>query len=200
MGDSNSSSEPKHIKVQDLDTCEGIINPLFDPNRVLLRRVFFLDPEKFKYISVGFYPSRNYQPLVEIGNPKTNPLILTDLHAKTLGEHLPAQLDALWRGECYNVLDGDFKMNIVSPYKTAIVSIVEKKNRKSISIKLHELRYIPYIFFMVQNQLIKYTETLADVMNYVLLAISPNTFVEPPADANKNILYYQLFEEMKTII
>jgi hypothetical protein len=53
---------------------------------------------------------------------------------------------------------------------------------------------------MVQNQLIKYTEALADVMNYVLMAISSTTFVEPPADANKNILYYQLFEEMKSII
>jgi hypothetical protein len=28
---------------------------LFDPKRVLLSRVFFLNPEKTKYISVGFY-------------------------------------------------------------------------------------------------------------------------------------------------
>ena len=42
---------------------------LFDPNRVLLRRVFFLDHDKTRYISVGFYPARNYQPLVEIGSP-----------------------------------------------------------------------------------------------------------------------------------
>jgi len=35
---------------------------LFDPNKVLLRRVFFLDPDKTRYISVGYYPSRNYQP------------------------------------------------------------------------------------------------------------------------------------------
>jgi len=46
---------------------------LFDPNKVLLGRVFFLDPEKTKYISVGFYPARNYQPMVEIGSPKSAP-------------------------------------------------------------------------------------------------------------------------------
>ena len=83
--------------------------------------------------------------------------------------------------------------------QVALVSLGTKKNKKSIYFKLHELRYLSYeyIFFIVQNQLIKYTEAMADVMNYVLLAISSNTYVEPPSDANKNILYYQLFEELK---
>ena len=138
-----------------------------------------------RFISVGFYPARNYQPLAEIGNQKSNPIILTDQHIKTLSEHLPAQLDALWLGEFYNVLDEDFKMNTASPYKTAILSVGEKKHRRSIFLKLHELRYLSYIFFMVQNQLVKYTEAMPDVMNYVLSAISSTTFVEPPPNANK---------------
>ena len=41
---------------------------------------------------------------------------------------------------------------------------------------------------------------MADVMNYVLLGISSKTYVGPPSDANKNILYYQLLEELKTIV
>jgi len=82
---------------------------VFDPNRVLLRRVFFIDPEKTNYISVGFYPSRSNQHLMEIGIPKTNPFILTDLHVKTLAENLPAQCDALCRDEYYKVLDGTSK-------------------------------------------------------------------------------------------
>ena len=104
------------------------------------------------------------------------------------------------RDEYYRVLNGDFKMNTAGSYKTAIVSLGENKKKKSIFFKLHELRYLPSIFFMIQNQLIRYTEAMAVVMNYVLLAISSNTYVEPPSDANKNILYYQLFEELKTII
>jgi len=67
---------------------------LFDLNRVLIRRVFFLDPEKTRYISVAYYPSRNYQPLVEIGTPKKHHILLTDHHVSTLAEHLPAQVDA----------------------------------------------------------------------------------------------------------
>ena len=70
---------------------------LFDRNRVLLRRVFFLDPDRTRYISVGYYPSRNYQPLVEIVTPKQHPILLTDHHVTTLAEHLTAQVDSLWR-------------------------------------------------------------------------------------------------------
>ena len=41
-----------------------------------------MDSDKTKYISVGFYPSQNYQPQVEIGSSKSYPLILTDRHVK----------------------------------------------------------------------------------------------------------------------
>ena len=78
----NGSAPPKRV-----DACtylEGQL--LFDPNKVLLRRVFFLEPEKTKYISVGFYPARHYQPMVEIGSPKSAPVVLTDQHVKTLSE------------------------------------------------------------------------------------------------------------------
>ena len=78
-GESSSTSNSKRVRSPELDMYQDCVNHMFDPSRVLLRRVFFLDPEKTKYISVGFYPSRNYQPLVEIGSPKSIPLILTDL-------------------------------------------------------------------------------------------------------------------------
>ena len=141
---------------------------LINPKNVLLRRIFFLEPEKTKYISVGFYPARHYQPMVEIGSPKPAPVILTDQHVKTLSEHLPAQIYALWRGEFYNVMDGEFAMHSASPFNTAILTVGKKKNRRSVLIKLNELRYLAYIFPMVENQLLKYTETVPGVMNYIL--------------------------------
>ena len=39
------------------------------------------------------------------------------------------------------------------------------------SFKLHELRYVSFILFMVHNQLIRYTESMPDVMNYVTSAL-----------------------------
>ena len=123
----NSGEPPKPV-----DACtypEGHI--LFDPNKVLLRRVFFLDLEKTKYITVEFHPARNYLPLFEIGSPKSTPVVLTDPHVKTLSEHLPAQVDAMWRGNLYNVIDGEFAMHSASPFNTAILTKRRIANRYS---------------------------------------------------------------------
>ena len=36
------------------------VNLAFDPKRVLLRRLIFIDEDRTKYVSVGFYPTRDY--------------------------------------------------------------------------------------------------------------------------------------------
>jgi len=153
MEGESSSSDSKRVKAPELDMYlkTDCVNPLFDPSRVLLRRVFFIDREKTKYISVWFYSSRNYQPLVEIRSPKSNPIILTDLHVKTLAEHLPPQCEALCRDKFFKVLDGDLKMYSSTTHKSAVISLSTKKNKRSINFKLPELRHLSYIFFVVQN-------------------------------------------------
>ena len=57
MEESSSTNDSKCVKPPELDMYlnTDCVNPPFDPSRVLLRRVFFLDLEKTKYISVGFY-------------------------------------------------------------------------------------------------------------------------------------------------
>ena len=52
---------------------------------------------------------------------------------------------------------------------------------------------------MVRNQLTRYTEAMHDVTNYVTTALYSDTYVEPPINASKAVLYYQLFEEQKSI-
>jgi len=42
-------------------------SPAFNPQRVLLRRLFIFNSDRTKYVSVGFYPASDYQPLVEFG-------------------------------------------------------------------------------------------------------------------------------------
>jgi len=119
---------------------------------------------------------------------------------KTLAEYLPTQCEALCRDEFFKVLDGDLKMSSSSTYKSAVISLSNKKTKKSINLKMSEIRHLSYIFFMIQNQLYIYTEAVSDVINYVLTAIGSTSYVEPPANASKNILYFQLFEEIKTIM
>ena len=68
-------------------------NSAFDPKGVLLRRLFFMNEDRTKYVSVGFYPARDYLLLVEVGvlrsggGPKT--LILSDEQVDVLAETLP---------------------------------------------------------------------------------------------------------------
>jgi hypothetical protein len=62
-------SEPKRPTVSAPEPC-GFIEALsatFDPSRVPLRRLFFLNADRSKYVSVGFYPTRNYEPCLELG-------------------------------------------------------------------------------------------------------------------------------------
>jgi len=51
---------------------EGI-SPTLDPNRALLRRVFFLNEDRNKYVSVAFYPAHGYTAHVEFGTAKAAP-------------------------------------------------------------------------------------------------------------------------------
>jgi len=67
-------------------------------------------------------------------------------------------------------------------------------------IKLNDLRYLAYIFPMVEDQNFKYTEAMPDVMNYILQILDSTSYVDPPTIARNNILYYQMYEELKMIM
>jgi len=85
-------------------------NPAFDPKRVLFRRLFFINVDRTKYVSVGFYPARDYLPFVEFGvvrrdgGPKT--LILSDEQVDTMVERLPMLRDAMCSGSTSVVVAG----------------------------------------------------------------------------------------------
>jgi len=65
--DSNGQPDSKRVRAPELDTClEVVTSTLSNPNRALLRRVFFIAKDTSKFVSVGYYPARGYQPLAEI--------------------------------------------------------------------------------------------------------------------------------------
>jgi len=45
-----------------------------------------------------------------------------------------------------------------------------------------------------------YTAAMTDVMAYIDTAHSSATYVEPASTADKSINYYQLFEEIKSVL
>jgi hypothetical protein len=92
--------------------------------------------------------------------------------------------------------DGAFKLTTSGGYKFARLYL----NKNYINFELQELKYLMGMFHVVVNQQIQYTEALSDVMTYVTATLTSSNYVVPGPNASKNILYPQLFEELKTIM
>jgi len=188
--DEDSSAAPE------LNAClEVVTAALGDPNRALLRRVFFIAEDKSKYV-LGFYPGRDYQPLAEFGGAKKLPLLLNAQYLQTLAGNITALCDALSTNEHFSKKDGDFKMNTTGSYTLARVYL----DKHYLSYTYEELRNLAYIMYMIQNQMKYYIAAMTDVMVYIDTAHDSVTFVEPPSTADKSINYYQLFEEIKSVL
>jgi len=99
------SQPPSLVRSPEFNTCNfyiEAINPLFGTKRVLLRRLFFIAVDRTKYVSVGFYPNRDYLPLVEFWAVKKNGstfIILNDQHFNKVAECLPRICDSMCGNE-----------------------------------------------------------------------------------------------------
>jgi len=90
--DTKTSRSKRDVTTPVNDICslpiEGI-GPTFDPNRALLRRVFFLNADRKKYVSAALCPTQGYAAHVEFGAAKASPIRLTEQQVTALAEHLP---------------------------------------------------------------------------------------------------------------
>jgi hypothetical protein len=171
------------------------ISPQFDPKRVLLRRTFFTNDEQSRYVSVGFYPTQNYQPLVELGGAKIKPITLTEHQVNTLAIHLPRLCQELCTDGSFHVKDGEFTLKTTATNRVAKLTVA----KQSINLKLEELIYLSNMFHVVQNQLTTFIIALSDVMYYVSIALSSTVYVEPTAAKHPTLINYALlYEELKT--
>ena len=170
--------------------------PAFDFSRVLLRRVFFLNEEKSRYLSVGFYPAHNYQPLVEFGGTRIQPLVLSAEYVNIVVERLLGIVEAMCRNEqfMWSSKDKGFKMHSTKAYRTSTFT----RNKHGISLKLAELRNLQYILHIITNQLYMYIEAFADFHACVNTTMTSCDYIERPLTASKSIIYRQLFDELKS--
>ena len=137
------------VRAPDFSPCYNYaesVNPFFDPRRVLLRRTFFIE-DCSKYLSVGYYPARDYLPLVELGASNRMPVRLEEEHVRTFAEHLPRICEAMCGDEQYSCVDGEFRLQTTGTYHVARVY----HGKKYISLHLTELRYMMYMFHVVHN-------------------------------------------------
>jgi hypothetical protein len=166
---------------------EGI-SPSLDPNQALLRRVFFLNEDRNKYVSVAFYPEQGYTNFVEFEASKAAPLRLIEQHFTTLTEHLPGLIQALYADDYYSTgVHDSFWINTGGSYKTAWLHLGLGKQSKTLALMLSELLYLNSIMYIVANQLARYSGAMVDIMNYSTSALASSEFIEPQPRYSKQI-------------
>ena len=120
------SQLPTLLRPSEFKTCNFYVEanyPLFDTKIVLLRRLFFIDVDRAKYVYVGFYPNRDYIPLVEFRAVKNNGstfIILND-QVNKMAECLPRICDSMRGNEQYVCKDGAFRLNTIRTNEVAIL-------------------------------------------------------------------------------
>ena len=129
-------------------------NPAFDPNWLLLRRLFFVVDDRTKYVSVYFYPPRGYLPLVEFGVvrrggvPKN--LILSVEKVDALAEALPKLRD-MCCGEtsvgCRRCESDAFRLDLTRSRRAARL-YVESQFK---SPTLQDIEYLSRMFIIEQQ-------------------------------------------------
>jgi hypothetical protein len=141
--------KPNTVPATHFDACtflEKSISPLFDPNRVLLRRVFFINQEKTRYVSVGFYPAQSYQPLVKFGGSRIKPITHNEKQVATLAVHLTRLYQEMCNtGGFHLKVDDDFAISTTASNNVARFTMSGKR----IQFKVAELRYLKDMFYIV---------------------------------------------------
>jgi hypothetical protein len=149
-----------------------------------------------KYVSIGYYPARNYESMVEFGSVRNNQIILTEPQVRFLAETIPNMCESLCNNESTTFKDGDIRLTTTGSIKVARLYL----GTYYISLKLQELRYLREMFYIINNQQILYMRALPDVLTYSTAAQSSAIYIDPQDNASQHILYPQLFEEPKTIL
>ena len=161
-------------------------NPAFDTKWVLLRRMFFKNEDKTKYVSVGFYPARDYQPLVEFGAIRrggSKSLILADKQVAALADCLPAIRDSMCVGGDRVVIKcegGNFRLQTPKRHGSARLFV----GTEYLSLTQPDMNYLLRVFPILQQQLRDYIIALPDVLSYVTSSLASTSLVEPQANAS----------------
>ena len=169
---------------------------------MLLRCLFFLNANKTKYVSVGFYPARDYLPLVEFGVIRccrSKAIILTDEQVYTLAQCLPTFANAMCKEgkevetPVIKCESGNFRLGM--PKRRLGLTRLYTVS-KYICLTSLDLHYLAHMFNILHQQMRDYVLSLPDLLPYVTTSLTSVVFVEPMPNASAHINYPHLYEEL----
>jgi hypothetical protein len=160
--------------------------------KVVLRRLYFLNSERSKYAFLGFYPQRGYRAFFELVEARRPSVVLPPLLFPTMARHIPRLCEHLVRGEQYKCDELSFRVQTAANNSARVTF-----DRASITLKLQELEYIMRNLTTLANQLARYKLAEADVLTYAQ-SVGGATNVVPPSKEQGCVFvqYVVLFEEI----
>ena len=125
--------------------------------------MFFINEDKTKYVSVGYYPARDYQPLVEFGAIRrggSKCLILSDEEVTALADCLPAIRDSMCVGgdRVIKCESGNFRLHTPKRHGSARLFV----GTEYISLTQPDIDYLVRVFPILQQQLRDYIIALPE--------------------------------------
>ena len=150
---------PQHRRV--LRHASGRQSP--PAERVLLRRLYFLNHDRSKYVCLGFYPDRGYRAFFELDGVRQAPVVLPLSLIPTLALHLPELCEHLLRGEQYKCNEVSFRMQTVAETSARIAF-----DHTSVTLTLHELQYVVLNLTTLANLMARCKLAEAEVSAYEL--------------------------------
>ena len=104
---------------------------------VLLRRIYFLNSDRSKYVCLAFYPSRGNRAFLELGGVRQAPVVLPPSLIPTLVLHLPILCERMVNGEQYKCNEMSFRMQTDAGNSARITL-----DYTSLTLRLHEIEYL----------------------------------------------------------
>jgi len=148
--------------------------------------MFFINEDKTKYRSVGYYPARDYQPLVEFGAIRrggSKSLILGDEQVAAMSDCLLAiRVSMCVDGDrvVFKCESGNFRLHTPRRHGSARLFV----GTEYISLTQPDMDYLVRVFPIMQQQLRDYIIAMPDVLYYVTSSLTSSIYVEPPPNAS----------------
>jgi hypothetical protein len=188
------SSRGKGIRIQKQKsrkptrTRREVVAPL--PETVLHRRIYFLNTDRTRFISIGYYPDRNYEPHVEIGGVKCG-VILTPYYFTTLVNHQPKLTENLCNKQQFKCDEETFCLRLLDNKRVTI-----QCDGLRICLTINDISFLLCNSTKLLYYVARYVFATSYVKTYAAKCSGSSEFVPPRDEVSQYILYDVICDEL----
>jgi hypothetical protein len=188
------SSRGKGIRIRSRKPARAkrVVAVAAPPEAVVHIRIYFPNKDRSRFISIGYYPDRKYEPYDEIGGVKCG-VILSAYYLTSLVNHLPKLAEHLSKNQAHRCDEETFHLRLLD-------------GKRSVTFQCDGLRISigENVNFLLSNstvllyQLGRYVFTTSDVQCYAAKCTNSSSFVHPGDSVSQFVLYDLICDELNS--